>query len=138
MIQDKLLMFSDGQAVTATAASATAIEVGGDEVAKTLNLCAQVTEAFAGITSLALEVQTTDKSAAGDSHAPSASDGDWTTLASYPAAPVAGLSAGSRPWGFQKLPYGLKKFVRVKYVVDGGPASAGKVDAFLTPSLEVE
>lgn len=137
MITDKLLMFSDGQTVTATAASEKALEVGGDEVAKTLNLCVQVKEAFAGLTSLAVSVETTDKSAAGDGHEPSSQASDWTTLVSFPAAALARLKAGERPWGFAKLPFGLKKFVRVKYTVTG-TGTAGKVDAFLTPSLEVE
>lgn len=138
MIKDKLLTFSEGQAVTASAASEKAIEVGGDEVAKTLNLCVQVTEDFAGLTGLSVAVETTDKSAAGDKHSPSTEETDWKPLVTFPSVPLAELKAGARPWGFIKLPFGLKDFVRVKYTVAGDAATAGKVDAFLTPSLEVE
>lgn len=130
MIQDKLLQFSEGQAVTDSAASTNAIEVGGDEVAQTLNLCVQVTQNFATLTSLAMSVETCDTN--------SSTANDWTTLASFPAVARANLVVGARPWGFQKLPYGLKKWVRVKYTVSGSDATAGKVDAFLTPSLEIE
>lgn len=126
MTTDKLLYFSEGQAITATADSTNTVQVGGKIVGKDLNLLIEVTQDadFATLTSLKAALKTSDD------------ESNWTTVLELPAAAVANLKKGSRPWGFVKLPYEMKKFAKISYTVTGSNATAGKVNAFLTPSNE--
>lgn len=134
MITDKALELSGKQALTSTgdADSENVMDFGkgGDEIAKSLNLVVQVTQdddfASAGAATLAAAVKTSD-------------DGtNWTTLLSLPAVAKSGLKKGARPWGFVKIPYGVKRYLKVVYTVGTAAFTAGKVWATLTPSVEVK
>ena len=129
MITDKLLAFADKKALTTTANSDT-LDIGksGDEVARTLNLVAQlddcksVTPTAAKITP-ALQVS---------------DDGStWTTAVTFPAVTVAEAQAGKRLINFAKLPLGaLKAQMRLSMTIADGPLVGATYSAWLTPSAE--
>jgi hypothetical protein len=140
MIFDKTTLFSDAQAVTASAASTNVVDLGPvDRVAGTsaplrrdigrgtpIPLSVQVVEPFAGLTSLTVSVQTSDDAGFGSGVVTHASSG---------AVPVADLKAGWTstlnyvpPAG----PAGMKRYLRLNYTVTGSNASAGKVTAGVT------
>lgn len=125
MIIDKTLVLSDAQEVKASGASS-AVAVGGKVVGKDLNLVLQVNTTFTGLTSLAANIQVCDTES-----------GTYKTVATLPAIAAANLTAGARPWGIVKLPYEAEGFLKVAYTVVG-TGTAGKIDAFLTPSNEQE
>lgn len=134
MITDKTLELSADQALTSTgdADSTNKLDFGkaGDEIAKSLNLVVQVTQdadfASEGAATLAAKVLTSDD------------DSNWTTLLQLPAVAKSVLVKGARPWGFVKVPYGVKRYLKVVYTVGTAAFTAGKVWATLTPSLEVK
>lgn len=133
MITDKSLELSNEQAITSTGNtnSTNTLDFGaaGDEIAKSLNLLIQVTQnadfASAGAATLSVNVQT------------SSDNSNWSTLISLPAAGLTALKKGARPWGFVKVPYGVKRYLKLVYVVGTAAMTAGKVWATLTPSVEV-
>lgn len=133
MITDKLLELSEAQTLTSTgdAVSTNTLDFGheGDEAAKTLNLVVQTVEGFesSGAATLAVAVETKN-----------AADSAWTTLLTLPAIAKDKLGKGERPWGFVKVPYGVKELLRLKYTVGTAAFTKGKVYATLTPSLEVK
>lgn len=120
MILDNNLVFSDAQAITATAASTNVLDLSlvrdigpGYE----LPLLIQVGEAFNNLTSLTIAVQTD-----------TASDfSSAVTLASQTIA-LAGLTVGARS-AIQCMPVGTKRYVRVYYTVTGTAPTTGKVTA---------
>lgn len=122
MILDKENVLSDDQAVTASAASSNYMvlqSVAGKDsaVGNPGDLLVQVTEAFAGGTSIAASIQTDDDAAFGSA----------VTLNQSPAIATASLVAGYRfPIALPKE--GLKKYLRVYYTVVG-TMSAGKIFA---------
>jgi len=134
MITDKALELSEKQALTSTgdADSANVLDFGkgGDMIAKDLNLVVQVTQdadfASEGSATLSAAVKTSDDNSS------------WTTLVSLPAIAKANLTKGARPWGFVKVPYGVKRYLKVVYTVGTAAFTAGKVWATLTPSVEVK
>lgn len=87
MIFDKLLMTSNAQVVTVSAASTDVIDLGiASDLApalEDLKLVCQVGTAFAGGISLAVSIET------------SVDNSTWTMLASSRAVPVAALTAGA-------------------------------------------
>ena len=122
MLFDKQALFSDNQAVTATAVSNDVVCMAKGAIKEVtfgepMPLRIQVTEAFAGLTSLtvAIETATTEKFE------------DTVTLASTAAIPAAELKAGYVfPINF--VPKGNLGYMRIKYTVDG-TATAGKITA---------
>lgn len=130
MITDKLLAFADGKSITTTANSDT-IDLGkvGDEIARTLNLvaqlddCGSVTPTTAGITP-SLQMSP---------------DGGttWNTVVSFPKVLVSAAQAGKRLINFAKLPIGgLGGQMRLVMTVADGPLVGAKYSAWLTPSVE--
>ena len=124
MIIDKDFLFSEKQAVTASAASANAIDMGaaGDAVGQELTIHAVVTTAFATLTSLTIKVQT------------SANNSDWTDVVLSPAIAAASLTAGKEVFAI-RVPQGLNRYVRLHYTVTGSNATAGKITAFASKDL---
>jgi hypothetical protein len=140
MIFSKKLLFSNGQAVTATAVSTNVIDLGatgtvpyspaalkanvGNGASVPVDI--QVVEAFAGITSLQVEFQV-------------AADEAFTSptvVAVTPAVPVASLVAGYK-FVIDKIPVGTnKRYMRLNYVVAGGPGSAGKITAGIVAAVQ--
>jgi len=126
MILDEQGLFSDEQAVTDSAASDNIIKTNGDIGKGTpVPILIQVTEAFAGLTSLTVSIQTDD--AENFSNA--------VTLASSGAVPAASLTNGYR-FPIKFLPSGIKKYLRLYYTVTGSNASAGKITAGITDGLQ--
>lgn len=123
MIIDRDNMFSNGVAVTASAASE-AIDLGaaGDAIGQELTFHTIVTEDFKGLTSLTVKVQT------------STDNKTWADVVTGAAIPVADLLAGKDIFCV-RVPQGLKQFVRLHYTVTGSNASAGKVTAFMSKDL---
>jgi hypothetical protein len=134
MIFDKQSLFSDAQAITATAVSTNVIDQGatgtpiGGSVALARDLGAggpvpiriQVTEAFATLTSLTVSIQTSDAEDFGSG---------VVTVGSTAAIAAADLIAG-KVFSLQYVPQGTdKRYVRLNYTVAGSDATAGKVTA---------
>ena len=132
-IFDQQGMFSDGQAITATAASTDAIDLGvsdipanhtfavaGDNGASCIPIDIVVTEAFNNLTSLAVSVEMDDNT--GFSSA--------TTIFTTPAVVLASLRVGYRFRQLVELPEGLtERYVRLRYTVVGTAPTTGKVTA---------
>ena len=122
MILDADLLFSKEQKVTATAES-TAIDLGeaGDAVGQELTIRAVITEAFTGLTSMAIKLQTGDDGSS------------FTDVLLTPAIPVASLVKGAEVFCV-RVPKGLKRYVRLHYDVTGS-GTAGKITAFMSKEL---
>lgn len=119
MILDEQALFSDKQAVTASAASTNVIKVNGDiGKGEPVEILAQVAEDFATCTSVKVGVQTSDTEAFSS----------VTTLAETGAIAVASLVAGYK-FPIKFLPNGIKKYLRLYYTVAGNNATAGKITA---------
>ena len=121
MIIDKLLMFSESQAVTATAASTDVIDLGPIKgtkrdigVGEPLEFWTNVntTAAAAGAATVNVQLQTSPDNAT------------WTTIYDSGALALASLVAGKRVLS-TKVPQGVLKYLRVNYVVGTGPLTAG-------------
>ncbi|TNV22119.1 hypothetical protein FH968_04390 [Buttiauxella sp. B2] len=121
MIIDKLLMFSESQAVTATAASTDVIDLGPIKgtkrdigVGNPLEFWTNVntTAAAAGAATLNVQLQTSTDNAT------------WVTLYDSGSLALASLVAGKRILS-TKVPQGVLKYLRVNYVVATGPLTAG-------------
>lgn len=133
MILSKQDLFSDAQAVTATAASTNLIDLGaqGTVVGQSaalaydhgqgtyIPLLVQAVETFATLTSLTVTVETDDNAAFSSA----------TTIATTTAIPVASLTAGYI-FGLTAIPTGaVERYIRLKYTVAGSSATAGKITA---------
>lgn len=125
MIFDKQTLFSDAQAVTATAASTNTVDLGPIAtgykrrvgLGEKIPVVVQVIEAFAGATSLTVAVQESDAPGSG-----------FTDIATSVAVPVASLKPGYR-FEIDVIPRNQsKRYLRLNYTVDG-TATAGKVTA---------
>lgn len=121
MILDKLLMFSEAQAVTASAASTDVVDLGPIDgtrrdigVGEPLEFWANVntTAAAAGAATVNIQLQT------------SADNSTWVTLLDSGSLALAALTAGKRVIS-AKVPQGVLKYLRVNYVVGTGPLTAG-------------
>ncbi|TCD18167.1 hypothetical protein E0D81_12660 [Lelliottia amnigena] len=121
MILDKLLMFSEKQAVTTTAASTDVIELGPIDgtrrdigVGEPLEFWATVdtTATASGAATLNVQLQT------------SPDNSTWTTIYDSGALALAALTAGKRLFS-AKVPAGVQKYLRVNYTVGTGPLTAG-------------
>lgn len=128
MLLDNTLVFSEAQAVTASAASTNIVDqkAAGDAYGA-LWVVAKVVDAdFATLTSLTVGVQT--DSASNFSSA--------VTLASSGAIAAAALTEGEFICCF-RLPADCKRYIRLYYTVGGSNATAGKVTAFLTAAAPI-
>lgn len=125
-IPDVRNMFSDEQAITASAASTNAIQLdsvastNGQAPGKPLWFYAWVTEGFNTLTSLTVGLQTSDDNST------------WTNVVSTTSA----LAAISSTTGTGFIPFavkkGLKKWVRLYYTVTGTAPTTGAVSAMIT------
>jgi hypothetical protein len=126
MIFDRQTLFSDAQAVTATAASTNAIDLGPIANGMTrdigkgtpIPLLIQVVEDFTNLTSLKIDIELDST----DTFTP-----DKTiTVGTYPLASlVAGMQVP-----FQCVPDGVDlRYMRLKYTVTGTAPDAGKITA---------
>jgi len=125
MILDKLLMFSEAQAVTASAASNDVIDLGPIDgtrrdigVGYPLEFWATVntTAAAAGAATVNIQLQT------------SPDNSTWTTLSTSGDLALSALTSGKRVMS-QKVPQGVQRYLRVNYVVGTGPLTAGAFTA---------
>lgn len=119
-ILDNELTFSNAQAVTATAVSTNVVDLGVDRdigIGEPVYLAVQVGAAFAGLTSLTVELQT------------SADNSTWSTLYNSGAIPLADLTAGAQPVRVV-VPSRTERYLRVNYTV-AGTGTAGTVTASL-------
>ncbi len=121
MILDKLLMFSEAQAVTATAASTDVIDLSPLKgtrrdigVGEPLEFWTNVntTATAAGAATVNVQLQTSTDNAT------------WVTLYDSGSLALASLVAGKRVLS-AKVPQGVLKYLRVNYVVGTGPLTAG-------------
>lgn len=130
MILDKFLVFSDAQAVTASAASDSIIDLGGagDAVGSELFFCVRVDTdaASTGSATVTFALQTDSVSTFGSA----------VTLYASAAIAKASLVAKAEPVKV-KIPVGAKRFLRGYYTVGTADLSAGKFDAFLTPMPKI-
>lgn len=125
MILDKLLMLSEAQAVTASAASTDVIDLGPIDgtrrdigVGYPLEFWANVntTATAGGAATVNIQLQT------------SPDNSTWTTLTSSGDLALSALTAGKRVIS-QKVPQGVQRYLRVNYVVGTGPLTAGAFTA---------
>jgi len=135
MIMDQQSLFSDAQAITASANSTNVIDTlpGGQNTksgvgdGQNISLFAQVGTAFATLTSLNVQLVSADDAALSTNAITHFDSG---------AIPVASLTAKARIVGLD-LPYGkYRRYVGLKYVVTGTNASAGTITAGLVEDLQ--
>lgn len=134
MIMDRTLLFSEGQAITATAASTNLVDLGatgtvygassalirdigpGQEV----ELLVTVTESFNNLTSLTISIETDDNASF------SSAATVWTSI----AYPLASLAVGAKYLLPDEIPVGVnERYMRLKYTVAGTAPSTGKITA---------
>jgi hypothetical protein len=131
MYVDAQLMLSDAQAVTASAASTNAVDMGPNRrqvaVGDPVYLFITVDEGFeaAGSATLSIGVQTDDDPAFGAA----------VTLMTTQAYAKAALTAGRTPL-ILALPQGVKRYLRLSYTVATGPMTAGKLSAVLASDVD--
>ena len=122
MILDKQGMFSDDQAVTASAASENLIDLGVARdigKGKPIPILCQVTTAFATLTSLTVALQVDDNS----------SFSSAKTVLTTAAIAAASLVAGYK-FALDYVPRGTdERYVRLYYTVAGSDATAGNISA---------
>lgn len=121
MYLDTQALFSDAQAITATAASTNIYDTfaEGRDISngEPLRLLIQVTEDFDNLTSLKVDVETDDNEAFSSA-----------TVLQSSTVVLADLKAGKRfPIAFS--PEGNERYIRLNYTVAGTPPAAGKVTA---------
>lgn len=134
MIMDRTLLFSDGQAVTATAASTNIVDLGatgtvygaGSPMIRDIgagsdvDLLVTVTQSFNNLTSIIISVETDDN--AGFSSA--------TTVFTSPTYTLAQLATGAKYLLPDVLPVGTaERYVRLKYTLAGTTPTLGKITA---------
>lgn len=125
MFYDSLNIFSDSQAVTATADSSKKVHLGGIKIigkGKPVLLEVKVVEDFATLTSLAVKLQQADTEGGSYADVPGMDSG---------AIAVATLKRGYK-FPFRWLARGVTKpWLKLVYTVAGSNATAGKVMAAL-------
>lgn len=127
-IMDRTSLFSDGQAVTATAASTNVVDLGSHDIdyardtglGTPVPLSIAVTESFNNLTSLTISIET-DTTAAFSSP---------TTVFTSPAYTLAQVASGAKYLLPDTLPAGInERYVRLKYTVAGTAPTTGKITA---------
>lgn len=128
MILDRTGLFSDGQAITATAASTNLIDLGPIGAGMTrevgfgtvVPLAIAVTQSFNNLTSLTISVETDDNAAFATP----------TTVYTSPAYTLAQVASGAKYLLPDALPAGTsERYVRLKYTVAGTAPTTGKITA---------
>lgn len=134
MIMDRTLLFSDGQAITATAASTNVVDLGATGTVygassaivrdvgngNVVEMHCGVTQSFNNLTSLTITIETDDNAAF------SSAQTVWTS----PAYTLAQLAVGAKQLLPTSLPVGTnERYVRLKYTVAGTAPTAGKITA---------
>lgn len=132
MIFDMTLLLSDGQAVTADAASTNVIDLGTTRtpygasqplgrdvgIGAKVPLSCSVTETFNNLTSLQVQVQTSPDNVT------------WTTIEGGAVVPAASLVAGYQFDVPYRIPEGVKaRYFRTFYDVTGTAPTTGKITA---------
>jgi len=131
MIFDNSLLLSDGQAITADAAStnvfdlgATGTPYGGSALTRDIGigygvpLSVRVTETFNNLTNIVVQVQT------------SPDNSTWTTIQSGATVALASLVAGFQFDVPYEFPQGTKaRYVRLNYDITGTAPTTGKITA---------
>lgn len=116
-------IFSDDQAITATAVSTNYVDVGAFAGrGEPIDLLTRVTTAFNNLTSLQVQVQECDTTG-----------GSYVTVAETPAVLLASLVAGY-DFKLQYLPNVTKRYIKLNFVVVGTAPTAGKVFAAAVPA----
>ncbi|MGE4416815.1 MAG: Bbp16 family capsid cement protein [Marinobacterium sp.] len=119
MYMDKQQMFSEDQAVTASAASTNVIDLGSADAGRSsMEVFARVSEAFNNLTSLGVKLQT-------------ATDAAFTTPVDLPAQEtdlLAALTLNKEIFK-AKLPQGCLRYVRLYFTVTGTAPTTGKITA---------
>lgn len=141
MIMDLTTLFSDAQAVTATAASTNLIDLGqpgtvyGAAAAMTRDvgrgaqaaLAIRIPQSFNNLTSLTISVETDDNAAFSSA----------TTVFTSPAYPLTDLATGKRHLLPDALPVGVnERYVRLIYTVAGTAPTLGKITAGIVWGLQ--
>lgn len=131
MIKDNEFEMSAAQALTVTAASTKAPDLGkaGDAIgAGEQYVVVKVNTLFttSDAATLAVAIETDD----------AVGFGTKATLLSVPVTAVSALTAGAVLLK-AKLPVGVKRYIRAYYTVGTGSFTAGKIDAFLAPKVQV-
>jgi hypothetical protein len=137
MIIDNTLVFSDSQAITATARSTNIVDIGaaGTPVGATnavrrdigiateIPLTIRVTEAFNNLTSLTFQLEVDDDPAFGSPR----------IVAVGPAVLLASLTLGAKIQFPAELPEGTnERFIGLRYTVAGTAPSLGKIFAAIS------
>lgn len=131
MIFDNSLLLSDGQAITADAASTNVIDLGATGtpyggtaltrdigIGDSVPLSVRVTETFNNLTSIVVQVQT------------SPDNSTWTTIQGGATVAAASLVAGYQFEVPSRFPEGTKaRYVRLYYDITGTEPSTGKITA---------
>ena len=134
MIMDRSLLFSDGQAITATAASTNLVDLGATGTVygaaspivrdvgegERSDLYVGVTQSFNNLTSLTISVETDDN----------AGFSTPTTVFTSPAYTLAQLATGATYLLPDQVTVGTnERYVRLKYTVAGTAPTLGKITA---------
>lgn len=134
MILDRTLLFSEGQAITASAASTNVVDLGetGKPVGASANLVREigfgndvemvctVVESFDKLTSLTISIQVDDNAAFASP----------TTVWTSVAYPLSQLATGAKFLLPDEIPAGVnERYMRLYYTVAGTTPDAGKITA---------
>ena len=134
MIFDRTLLWSDGQAITATAASTNVVDLGATGTilgasapivreigfGTEAEMSVTVTQSFNNLTSLTISIQVDDNAAFSSP----------TTVYTSPAYTLAQLATGAKYLLPDQLPAGTnERYVRLMYTVAGTAPSTGKITA---------
>jgi len=130
MIMDALLTLADGQAVTASAPSTHALDLGADRdigAGTPLELVVSVEETAtaAGSATLSLGLETDDDP----------TFATVETLATSPAYPLAALTRGATLFRIA-VPRGTRRYLRLGFTVADGPLTAGRFSAALVATRQ--
>lgn len=130
MINDSKNIFSDKQAITATADSTSKVNTMafmGKVRPGQLFINVKVTETFATLTSLDIDLQQA-----------ATENGSYTSVQKISAIPAATLVKGYKA-GFRVPPSSMKSpWLKLVYTVNGSSATAGKIFASLNREEEVK
>jgi hypothetical protein len=128
MIMDAELMFSEAQAITATAASTNQVDLGPSKFktsnGRRLEIELTVVEAFTagGAATLTVQLRTDDNSGMATP----------IVLVQSDVLALADLTLGARVRFELSLPPTVERYVDLRYVVATGPMTAGKLSARVT------
>lgn len=126
MLLDKNQIYSDKQAITATAVSEEVVDLFNADIGlgNAYGILVLVSETFNNLTSLKIDLQDSDSAT-----------GTFANVDTVPASvtvPLAGLTKGDSFWF--PLPYNGERYSRFNYTVTGTAPTTGKIFAAVTPS----